>query len=556
MRALKIFPLALALGAIPLAAAPPQQPALTEVVDKIVAQEQTEVQSLRQYSPIVETYIQTLRSDKDLGAVPKGDKYFLGRAELAKGVELEPLLKGTRTKHSLFGSFESLFSMEFLPRGFLQMVYLDTNGFDRQHYKFNYVGREFLGEVRCLVFDLDPLSKDERGRFVGRIWVEDQDYHIVRFNGGYGGRSKTSYYFNFDSWRTNTGKNQWLPAFIYSEEVDNKQVQSFRAQTRLWSYAPSQAQQEQELSKVLVETAKSVKDQSEIANDYSPLEEKRAWERQAEDNIAAKMERLGLMAPYGEVDRVLETVVNNLEVTNDLDIEPAVRCRVLMTSTLESFTMGHTIVLSRGLVDVLPDEASLAAILAHELGHVVLGHRMGTQYAFFNRLRFDEKETFHHFGFTHTPEEEEAASQQAIKLLRNSPYKDHLENAQLFLQALSERSKEIPNLVSPHLGNTLAASLTSVSAAQTRKPSTQKPEGKILAALPLGGRVKVEPWDNQLRLLKSKPIGMVAADEVAPFELTPFILYLTRQGDGAPGEVPGAITVKSEADTNVPDIKP
>ncbi|MGC1615168.1 MAG: M48 family metalloprotease [Candidatus Acidiferrum sp.] len=556
MRALKIFPLALALGAIPLAAAPPQQPALTEVVDKIVAQEQTEVQSLRQYSPIVETYIQTLRSDKDLGAVPKGDKYFLGRAELAKGVELEPLLKGTRTKHSLFGSFESLFSMEFLPRGFLQMVYLDTNGFDRQHYKFNYVGREFLGEVRCLVFDLDPLSKDERGRFVGRIWVEDQDYHIVRFNGGYGGRSKTSYYFNFDSWRTNTGKNQWLPAFIYSEEVDNKQVQSFRAQTRLWSYAPSQAQQEQELSKVLVETAKSVKDQSEIANDYSPLEEKRAWERQAEDNIAAKMERLGLMAPYGEVDRVLETVVNNLEVTNDLDIEPAVRCRVLMTSTLESFTMGHTIVLSRGLVDVLPDESSLAAILAHELGHVVLGHRMGTQYAFFNRLRFDEKETFHHFGFTHTPEEEEAASQQAIKLLRNSPYKDHLENAQLFLQALSERSKEIPNLVSPHLGNTLAASLTSVSAAQTRKPSTQKPEGKILAALPLGGRVKVEPWDNQLRLLKSKPIGMVAADEVAPFELTPFILYLTRQGDGAPGEVPGAITVKSEADTNVPDIKP
>lgn len=60
------------------------------------------------------------------------------------------------------------------------------------------------------------------------------------------------------------------------------------------------------------------------------------------------------MAPYGEVDKVLETVVNNLEVTNNLDIQPEVRCRVLMTSTLESFTIGHTIVLSRGLVDVLP----------------------------------------------------------------------------------------------------------------------------------------------------------------------------------------------------------
>ena len=450
--------------------------------------------------------------------------------------------------------------MEFLPRGFLQMIYLDTNGFDRAHYNFKYVGREFLGEVRCLVFDVDPVSQNDRGRFVGRIWVEDQDYHIVRFNGGYSGKSKTSYYFNFDSWRTNAGKNEWLPSYIYSEEDSNALVQSFRAQTRLWSYAPNHVPEEQELSKVMVETAKPVKDQTEIANDYSPLEEKRAWGRQAEDNITAKMEQLGLMAPAGDVDKVLDTVVNNLEVTNNLDIEPEVRCRVLMTSTLESFTIGHTIVVSRGLVDVLPDEASLAAILAHELGHVVLGHRsMGTQYAFFNRLRFDEKETFHHFGFTHTPEEEAAATQEGIKLLKNSPYKDHLANAQLFLQALSDRSKEIPNLVSPHLGNRVTPSLTVASAAQGTQPS-QAAEGKppvnVVAALPLGGRVKVEPWNNQLRLMKSKPVGAVAEDEVTPFEVTPFMFYLTRQGESASAEAPGAAAVKAVSDTNIPDIKP
>ena len=100
MRALKILAVALALGALPLTAVPQQQPKLTEVVDKIVAQEQVEMQSLRQYSPMVETYIQILRPNKDLGAVPKGDKYFLGRAELAKGVELEPLTSGTSTKHN------------------------------------------------------------------------------------------------------------------------------------------------------------------------------------------------------------------------------------------------------------------------------------------------------------------------------------------------------------------------------------------------------------------------------------------------------------------------
>jgi hypothetical protein len=553
MRALRILPMALALGGISPTATPQQQPTLTDVVDKIVAQERAEVQSLRQYSPIVETYIQILRPNKELGVVPNGDKYFLGRAELAKGLEIEPLIRGTRTKHNMFGGLGSLVSMEFLPRGFLQMIYLDTNGFDRQHYKFDYVGREFLGEVRCLVFDLDPLSKHDKGRFVGRIWVEDQDYHIVRFNGGYSSRSKPSYYFNFDSWRTNAGKNEWLPAFIYSEELTNPLLPSFRAQTRLWSYAPSHAREEQELSKVLVETPRPVNDLSEIANDYSPLEEKRAWGRQAEDNIAAKMEHLGLMAPYGDVDKVLETVVNNLEVTNNLDIQPAVRCRVLMTSTMESFTVGHTIVLSRGLVDVLPDEASLAAILAHELGHVVLRHPIGTQYAFFNRLRFDEKETFHHFGFTHTPEEEQAATQEGTELLKKSPYKDHLGNAQLFLEALNDRSKEIPNLVNPHLGNSVA---TSRSAAPTAQASAAKPAGNVIAGLPLGGRIKVEPWNNQLQMLKSKPVGTVAEGEVTPFELTPFILYLTRQGDNASTKVPGTLAVKSGTDTDISDIKP
>jgi hypothetical protein len=554
MRTLKILPvvLALVLGAIPLPAAGQQQTTLAQVLDKIVAQEQAEVQSLRQYSPIVETYIQMLRPTKAGDAVPNGDKYFLGRAELAKGVELQPLISGTRNKHNLFSGLGSMFSMEFLPRGFLQMIYLDSNGFDRQHYNFKYVGREFLGDIRCLVFDVDPSSKPDRGRFVGRIWVEDQDYHIVRFNGGYSGKSQSSFYFNFDSWRTNAGKNEWLPAFIYSEEVDSQAVATFKAQTRLWSYAPEQAREEQELSKVLVETPGHVNDQTEIANDYSPLQAKRAWGRQAEDNVATKMEQLGLMAPYGDVDKVLETVVNNLEVTNNLDIQPAVRCRVLMTSTLESFTMGHTIVLSRGLVDVLPDEASLAAILAHELGHVVLGHRMGTQFAFFNRLRFEEKETFRHFGFTRTPEEEQAATQQGIELLKKSPYKDQPGSALLFLEALKNRSKEVPNLVSPHLGSRVAASWTTGSA----EPSAEKPAGNVIAALPLGGRIKVEPWNNQLQMLKSKPAGGLAKEEKMAFEVTPFFLYLTRQGSNSAKEVPSAVSVKSDTDASIPDTKP
>src|SRR3989442_8439738 len=481
--------------------------------------------TIRRYSPLVETYIQMVRPDKALGAVPDSDKYFLGRAELDKGVQLEPLINGSG-KHKFLTSIGNIFSAEFLPRGFLQMIYLDEAGFDRQHYKFSYSGREFLGEVRCLIFDVDPLPNTGKGRFTGRIWVEDQDYHMVRFNGSYGGSSKTSYYFNFDSWRENSGKNEWLPAFIYSEEgnveygfVKNSAFRPVKAQTCLWGYDLNHAQEEQALSNVLVEGSQ-IKDQAGAGNGYSPLQAKRAWGRLAEDNVAAKMQRMGLMAPYGDVDKVLETVVNNLEVTNDLDIQPEVHCRVLMTSTLESFSIGHTIVLSRGLIDVLPDEASLAAILAHELGHVVLGHHMDTQFAFFDSLRFKEKETFWHFDFARTPEEEEAAKQKGNELLSNSPYKEQSIPAKLFLQALTSRAKEIPNLISPHLGDSVSTSLTVVASAFSAQPSSAepKPPPNGIAALPLGGRIKVDPWNDHLRMLKSKPAGTLAESERMPFE--------------------------------------
>jgi hypothetical protein len=550
----KILPAALALSALPLVATAQQPATPSEVVDKVVAQEQMEVQLLRQYSPLVETYIQYLRPDSQLGAVPNGDKYFLGRAELAKGVELEPLDRDPGVKHKLFAGWREFFSTVFVPRGFLQMIYLDMYGFDRQHYKFEYLRREFLGEVRCLVFDVNPLKKNDKGRFVGRIWVEDQDYHIVRFNGSYGESSLLSNYFNFDSWRTNAGKNLWLPSFVYTEEGSVRDpkttrlaFKAFRAQTRLWGYNLEHAREEQELSNVLVEAPTPIRDLTETANDYSPLQSERSWDRQAEVNVTDHLERQGLLAPHGEVDKVLETVVNNLEVTNSLDIQPEVRCHVLMTSTLESFTIGHTIVLSRGLVDVLPDEASLAAILAHELGHVVLAHRMDTQFAFFNSLRFDERDTFRHFDFARTPEEEQAAQQKGIELLRNSPYKEP-GTAQLFLEALKNRSKDIPNLISPHLGDRVSTGWTIAAAVFSAQQSGGNPAANAIAALPLGGRIKVDPWNDQLRLRKSKPVGTVAEAEKMPFQITPFVFYLTRQGDNSPTQAPGAVAAKLDAD--------
>ncbi len=535
MRILKmaLWALVMVASALPLAAGD-QPSSLDQVVDRIISRENAVMTSLRQYSPLVETYIQNMRHDPSLGTAPAGDRYFLGRAELAKGVELRSLTEKTGKTHRLLGGIGNFFSfsVEYLPRGFLQMIYVDMNGFDRQHYNFDYVRREFLGEVRCVVFDVTPLAKAGKGRFLGRIWVEDQEFNIVRFNGAYTGSSNSKFYFHFDSWRVNTGPGLWLPAFIYSEESDmpyalTKRLQ-FKSQTRLWGYNLGHPSQEQELSRVLIEAATPIRDQSESANDPSPVQAQRSWDRQAEDNVVDRLQRIGLMAPRGDVDKVLETVVNNLEVTNNLDIQPEVRCRVLLTSTFESFSVGHTIVLSRGLIDVLPDEAALATMVAHELGHVVLGHRIDSQYAFFDRLLFDDKDTFRHFLFARDPAEEVAANQKATEMLKNSPYKDQLTNAGLFLQALDSRAKDIPNLVSPHLGNRVPVNSDLRNAAVQLDPKDPKRATQI-AALPLGGRIKLDPWSDRLEMLKSKPAGSVSEREKMPFEVTPFMPYLTRQ---------------------------
>jgi hypothetical protein len=554
MSSLRTLLAVLVFFALPFLADAQQSAPSDEVVDKIVAQEQAEIQLLRKFSPLVETYIQYLRLDKQSLVVLDGDKYFLGRARLADGVQLELLEYDPGLKRKLSEDWREFVNTGFVPGGFLQMIYVATSGFDRQHYRFEYIHREFLGEVRCLVFDIAPLRAGDKGRFTGRIWVEDQDYHIVRFNGTYGDSSVVSSYFNFDSWRTNSGSNLWLPAFVYSEQGNphdphtmRLKYKPFRAQTRVWGYHLAHTGQEQDLSKMILEDT-TINDQTQTANDYSPLEAEHAWERQAESNVINHLERHALLAPPGEVEKVLNTVVNNIELTNKLDLQPEVQCRVLMTTTLETFTVGHTIVVSRGLLDVLPDEASLAAILALELSHIVLGHGSETQFGFYNKLQFQEKDTFRQMEFTRTKAEEQAAEYKASDLLLNSPYSEKCRSAQLFILALQQHSKELPNLVSPRLGDKLPTNWTIT--VRSSAPPVARPLTETVAALPIGGHVEIDPWSDQLQLAKNRPQPPASDAANLAFRITPFYLYLTRQPASSPSP-PTPAGVAANRDTHI-----
>jgi hypothetical protein len=512
-----------------------------QVVDRAIEREHFFMAQMKQLHPLVETYLQNLRKDKELDTpVPTSDVYFLGRLDMSEGTDdrafTSPTTAGLGKR--MISKLSNVYSMKFLPLGFAQMVVLDED-FQRKYYDFTFVRREFLGEVRCIVMDVAPKKDAGKGRFLGRVWIEDQDYNIVRFNGTYYPHPRASYYLHFDSWRANLRPGGvWLPSLIYSEESDLKyrlgQTLNYKAQTRLWGYNLKDLRRNSEFTEITVDAPQTVHDQSQKAQDASPIEAQRQWERQAELNVIDRLQQIGLLAPEGEIDKVLSTVVNNMMVTNNIDIQPEIHCRVLMTTPLESFTIGHTIVVSRGMIDVLPDEASLAMILTHELSHIVLGHHLNTKLAFNDRMFFPDERTFERMDFARDRGEEEAADKKAIELLNNSPYKDKLGTAGLFLKAVQARAPALKNLIRGHLGDSLLnGDATRMSSLMTSSPQFDPKKTDQVAALPLGGRVKIDPWNNQLELIKTKPVAITSAAEKMPFEVTPFFPFLTRLGSGA-----------------------
>ena len=535
---------------------------MAQVVDRVIAREQDLIKFLSARTPIVETYLQDLKQDPQLGPIPQDDHYFLGRMDLSDSIDRNDYLEGKGKdkdegmEKRLLGGLTNKFKFQYQPLGFSWMIFADRNDFDRQHYDFRFVRREFLGDVRCLVFDLTPKKDAGHGRFLGRIWVEDQGFSIVRLNGTYARPSRNSYYFHMDSWRLNLIPGYWVPSYIYSEEGDftagAKNKIAFKAQTRMWGYNLKTGTPNDELTNIRVD---SVKDDTPTAQDASPLAAERQWQQQAEDNVIERLERAGLVAPEGDVDKILQTVVNNIEITNNIELPRPVRTRVMTTSPLETFSVGNTIVVSRGLIDVLPDEGSLAMVLAHELAHIVLGHNLGSQYAFNDRMLFSDEATYKNLGFKHIPEEEAAADKKAIEMLKASPYAQKLDSAGLFIKALQARAPQLSALLQAHLGNNIVENGTVTRMAQLANSAPALDWNKLdqIAALPLGGRVKLNPWDDKVEIVKAQPVAITSARDKMPFEVTPFFPRLTRYSTAsvpAPTAPATPTNVPATADAN------
>jgi hypothetical protein len=542
----------------------PEQAAL---VVKAIAREKVLIKNIQQRTPLVETYIQNTKPDIKLYQVPVDDQYTLSRVDFAKSFvdkSYNPRVLA-KQKHSFFkGSLEAITGLTkalglerftYSATGFMQMMFLDPTGFDNQHYVFSYVRREFLGSVRTWVYDVHPKVPG-MGRFYGRIWVEDEDGNVVRFNGTYTGptsEDSSKYYFHFDSWRMNVQPGVWLPVAVYVEETNRSEGEKtigLKAQTHFWGYSLKLPTRDSENVSVKVDDAV---DNSQDSQDVGPLQASRAWVTQAENNVIDRLVEAGLVAPLapgGYENKVLDQIVINLVVPNNLAFSDQIHTRILLSTTIETTTVGNTILISKGLIDSLPNEEAIASVVAMELAHIAMGHHIDTRYAFNDRLMFPDTATFQKIDMYHTDHDNVDAAKRAMEYLQNSMYKDKLPTAGLYYAQLVDREKALKGLNTPKLGDSLlkADGTPWMADLQKMAPKLNWDDLTQMAALPLGSWIKTDPWDDKVHQLNAKIYAPMNARDKMPFEVTP-IFYKLQRYDLARMEAPAAPAAAAPATT-------
>jgi len=525
------------------------------LIDKAIAREKIVIKTVKDRAPLVETYIQNMKPDPLLGQVPESDQHFLGRVEFSKVIGDQSFAVNKETSQGTGGSKLGFFKntasylgglggslhLNFHSAGFVQMLLMDSTSFDRQHYTFGYVRNDFLGNTPTAVFDVTPIQgKKAFGRFFGRIWIEARNGNVVRFNGDFAGTEEDQKeFYHFDSWRTNVQPDLWLPTSFYVEESDPKSVSrtlKFKAINHIWGYVLKVPPPESENTSLEVVGATDV---SNDAQDVSPLGAQRAWVQQAEDNIVERLFQAGLLDAPSEFDKTLEALANNILAYNNITLSRPIRCRTLLTQPLESLAIGNTIVVSKSLLDttgvVTQDGAqqmgNLNAILAFQIAHIILAHRLDTKYAFNDRLLFPTTSVFNRIPMHHTDADNAAAAKKALELLNAKELEGGQQYFSLYLQQLQQRVKSLKALNEPMIGDGLTKSDEDptfwMQAITAKGPKLDMKDLKQQAAMPLASFVRFDPWTDQVFVMHSAFEPLLTAADKMPFEVEPVYLKLS-----------------------------
>ena len=529
------------------------------LIDKAITREAVIIKTLKERTPLVETYIQNMKSDPVMGQTPESDVHFLGRVNFGKVINDTTFSEGSKPgeKSSKFGAFKhslgylsglsTSLHLTYHEAGFVQMLLVDSNSFNRGTYQFSFVRNDFLGTIPTVVFDVSPSKHGATGRFAGRVWIERNSGNIVRFNGDFSGSEKDiAEFYHFDSWRTNVQEGLWLPTSVYIEETDPKSPShtlKFKAVNYIWGYSLKVPPKEADQATLEVEGAT---DASQNAPDVSPLQAQREWVQQAEDNVVDRLYQAGLIDAPSEFDQTLELLANNILAYNKIAIDRPLKVRTLLTEPLETLSVGNTILVSKSLLDTTAvpsadgkqaeQQGDLNAILAFQVAHILLGHHIDTKFAFNDHLMFPQESAFQHIPMHHTDQENVDAAKKAVELLNVADIADGQKYFGLYLQQLQAREKGLHALTEPQIGDGLLKEDGSfwMQALVSKAPKLNNTDLQQQAAMPLAQLLRFDPWTDKVIQLHSAYAPLLSSRDKLPFEITPVYLKLAYWQPPAP----------------------
>jgi outer membrane lipoprotein-sorting protein len=122
---------------------------------------------------------------------------------------------------------------------------LEPDKIDR--YNIRYAGKEKIDELNLYVFDVTPKvvpdpKKTKDRLFTGRVWVDDQEFQIVKTKGKGVPETKHNKFPVVETYREQFGGRYWFPTYSYADEeiiFDSGDVLHVRMQVRYTDFSPA-----------------------------------------------------------------------------------------------------------------------------------------------------------------------------------------------------------------------------------------------------------------------------------------------------------------------------
>src|SRR5512146_891173 len=220
--ALSVLLLALAVPALaqergegPLDTSPPKDITPEQIIQKFAAKEKEFKLAREQY-----TYRQTVKVQTMDGDTPDG--------EFQEVFDVTFDDRGRRTKNVVFAPQSTLQRISMSSQDYNDIENLlpfVLTSDELGDYNILYVGKQKQDELNTYVFDVAPkkIEKDKR-YFQGRIWVDDQDFMIVKTEGKTvpdirNKKDQENLFPKFTTWREQIDAQYWFPTYTRAEDT-------------------------------------------------------------------------------------------------------------------------------------------------------------------------------------------------------------------------------------------------------------------------------------------------------------------------------------------------